>query len=99
MKLFGNCGELDASKILRKLAFHIFTAELLSDFTWTGKTNKRGVRKFAIKDYKLLLSLIYETLHAADSSYTKGKFEEEFVAKVMKYAYIGKKESKYVILV
>lgn len=66
----------------------MFSAQLLAQFTWSGKSTK-NVRKHAIKGYKFILGVVYETILAADSTYTMNQFEDDCVKKVMKFAFKG----------
>lgn len=74
---------------MKSTVLKIIKKDILALFTWTGKTNKQKIRKYAIKDYNNLLALIYETMFAADATYTQLKFRSEFTTKVMKVAYTG----------
>lgn len=87
VKLFGDSGTMNGSKILKKIVTEVIATTLLKTMTWTGKTNVRDMRKLAFSKYTLLLKLIHETVLAADSSYTQKKFQSDMVNKVLKYAY------------
>lgn len=89
MKVNGDNGQLDASKIIKKFVVSIFDAKLLAQFTWSGKSGEKGVRKFVFKDYKSIVQIIRRTMMACDSSYTELQFEQDMVKKVMKVAYKG----------
>lgn len=73
---------------MKGLTCQIITGQLLSQLTWTGKS-VRNARKYAMKDYTLICRVIYETVLAADSSYTMYEFDKDFVTKVMKVAFKG----------
>lgn len=88
IKINGDSGELKGAKILKSLTSQIIDNKLLSQFTWSGKSAP-NVHKHAIKGYKVLLRVIFETALAADSSYTLKEFEKDFVTKVMKVAFKG----------
>lgn len=89
MRIYGNSGNLEGSKILKKTVLSVMTTNLLSQFTWTGKTNRKDVKKFALKDYPQILNLIYEIILAADCSYSRLKYDEDMVQRILKYAYTG----------
>lgn len=89
VRIHGNGGNLDGTKILKRTVSSVMTTNLLSQFAWTGKTNRKDVKKIALKDYQQVLLLIYETILAADSSYSRFKYDEDMVQKILKYAYTG----------
>lgn len=92
MKLFGDSGTLDGSKIIKKIVLEVIAEKFLKSITWTGKTNIRDVRKIELRKYSLLLKLIHETILAADSDYTYNKFHTNMVNNVVKYAHNSSQE-------
>lgn len=92
IRINGDSGELKGAKILKNLTSQIIDSKLLSQFTWSGKSAPNA-QKHAIKGYKLLLRVIFETTLAADSSYTLKEFEKDFVTRVMKVAFKGKENT------
>lgn len=93
VKLFGDSGKMNGSKILKKFVFEVIDKGLMKTMTWTGKTNVRDVRKLALNKYTLLLKLIHETVLKADSTYTYKQFQSDIVNKVVKYAYSSTEEN------
>lgn len=89
----GDSGQLKGSKLLKDLVDRIITKKLLSQYTWSGKSAS-NVPKIAIKECELLVGTIYETVLAADSSYTIREFEVDMVKKVMKVAYKNAEKSE-----
>lgn len=59
---------------------------LLAQFTWTGKTNVKAVRKYEFSKYKSINNLIHTVCKHADENYTKKSYESDIVYFVMKYA-------------
>lgn len=59
---------------------------LLAQYTWTGKTNVKTVRKFGFSTYKGINNLIHSSCKYADESYTKKNYDSDIVYIVMKYA-------------
>lgn len=92
IQINGNSGDLKGPKLVKKLTLEIIDKTLLSDYTWSGRAAPNEQGKYAMKDLPLLVRLIYETLRAADSSYAKRQFDDDFVTKVMKVAYKGKQK-------
>lgn len=87
MKINGNSGSLDGSKILASIVHAIVTPDLLSQFTMTGKTGNKDVTKEKFKIYVNIIDIIWRVASAADASYTKHKFTNDFTYKIIKYAY------------
>lgn len=87
MRIFGDSGQMSASKLVKGLMNYIITAKLLATFTWSGRGDKH-----TMKDYESILEVIYKTMLAADSSYTLHQFQRDFVIKIMKVAYKGSEE-------
>lgn len=92
-QIHGKSGTLDAKKLIKSLVLRVISPETLALFTWTGKTQNKGSRKFALKKYKRLTELLYEVLRAADSRYSMAYFSKDMVTKVMKQAYMGGEEA------
>lgn len=84
----GESGKLLDSEVqkgfMRSLCSNLFTDELKTKMTWTGKTNIKGVKKIALKTYKRTLRLIYKLAKAADKTINGEKI---LVYSVLKYAY------------
>lgn len=87
MKINGNSGSLDGSKILASIVHAIVTPDLLSQFTMTGKTGNKDVTKEKFRIYVNIIDIIWRVASAADASYTKHKFTNDFTYKIIKYAY------------
>lgn len=93
VKLNGDSGNLNGSKIIKKLVCeHVLSEDFLCSCTWTGKTNVKNVRKIELRKYKSLMKLIYETVLAADKTYTLLEFQTDMVKKVLKYAYANEQK-------
>lgn len=82
VKLYGDSGKMNGSKIIKKIVFEVIATGFLKTMTWTGKTNVRDVRKLALNKYTLVLKLIHEVVLKADSAYTYKKFQSDMVNKV-----------------
>lgn len=89
IKINGDSGILCAKKLIKPLVSHVISPEVLSLFTWTGKTQQKGVRKLVLKEYTETNSLLYEVLLAADKTYTQREFFDNMVIKVIKGAYLN----------
>lgn len=87
MKMHGNTGEMDGSKIIVSITNAIISPKLLATFTMTGKTVKKGVKKNRLKDFVNIIGLIQMVVGSADKTYTQTKFKNDLTYKVMKNAY------------
>lgn len=87
VKIHGDSGQMSGSKLVKGLMNHIITPKLLSTFTWSGRGEKH-----IMKNYGAILQVVFETMLAADSSYTLHQFKKDFVVKIMKVAYKGSGE-------
>lgn len=74
-------------KIISSVVYAILAPDLMATFTMTGKSGTKQVSKNRFKDYVKLIELIWIICSAADSTYTKSKFESDLTYKVFKYAY------------
>lgn len=89
MKMHGNTGEMDGSKIIVSITNAIISPKLLATFTMTGNNClvKKGVKKNRLKDFVNIIGLIQMVVGAADKMYTQTKFKNDLTYKVMKNAY------------
>lgn len=78
----------------------MFDRTFLSDITWTGKTNQKGVKKIALKKYVRILDLASNLTKASCSSYSTEKCEQYIKYEILKYAHKGaNKENENLVVV
>lgn len=65
----------------------IFSDEIQPKITWTGKTNKKNLKKIALKAFTKIMKLMTSLSRAADIKFTDKLCEETIVYKILKYAY------------
>lgn len=78
-------------KILKKFLFNLIDRVFLKEFTWTGKTAQKGVRKIPFKQFKRILDLLFTLVKTNDQHYPLDIFEENMKTGILKHAY------KYVV--
>lgn len=86
VKLHGVSGDVEGTKIIQSIVDAFISPELLSQYTWTGKTNKKNVKKLKFKSLVNVLRIVKRVLLAADNSYNETKFKKDMTEKIMKYA-------------
>lgn len=72
---------------MRSICGGLLTEQLLSKMTWTGKTNKKDVKKIAFKEQKKITELIFGLAAAADSTIDRTLGKRLIIYEVLKYAY------------
>lgn len=64
----------------------------LSEFTWTGKTSVKGLRKEPIKNLKSIHNVVIAALIKVDKTYSYKFYKSDMVDHIVRYAYTrGKK--------
>lgn len=82
----GAAGDGDGSKIIRSVVFATIAREVLSRFTWTGKSAKPN-SKLGFFSKKKTVQLFFDVVRLYDSQYTKSECEDDLKYKVFKHAY------------
>ncbi|XP_031625628.1 uncharacterized protein LOC116342259 [Contarinia nasturtii] len=78
-------------KILKKFIYAIMSKELLSYYTWTGKTRKGSEKKKSFQDLVHINKLLHDLVLTKDSRFNLQIMEKVMVSKVLKYAYTYRK--------
>lgn len=78
---------MSSLKILKAFLYQIIDRRFLSDFTWTGKSKKAGLRKIALKEFNKTVKLVYELTAHGRPDYTESIFHKDMVDRVLKFAY------------
>lgn len=79
------CGE----QVTMALFNIVFNEEIQPKMTWTGKTNKKDMKKIALKSFTKITKLLTSLSQAADVKYTDALFAKTIIYKILKYAYRG----------
>lgn len=75
-------------KILKTFIKEVISDDLLSYYTWTGKSKKEFGRKNSFqKELINIGELLFNVVKAKDERYTKGIFHSQMVNKILKCAY------------
>lgn len=74
-------------KILKRFLYNIVDRVFLTNFTWTGKTAQKGVRKIPFQDFKRILDLLFTLVKRHDEHYPLVAFEENMKKGILKFAY------------
>lgn len=90
ISLNGIGGTKDGSKIVRSVVLSTISSELLSTYTWTGRSQNSNKKAFESK--KNIINLLYTAIRAYDTSYSKADCSSDLKYKIFKYAY-----RKYVV--
>lgn len=90
ISLNGIGGAKDGSKIVRSVVLSTISSELLSTYTWTGRSQNSNKKAFESK--KNIINLLYTAIRAYDSSYSEADCSSDLKYKIFKYAY-----RKYVV--
>lgn len=80
-------GHEKGSKIVKSVVLATISQELLSEFTWTGKSNKGEKKAFNSK--KAIIEMLYNVIRAYDATYTRSTCTHDLKYKIFKYAYTG----------
>lgn len=92
-KIYGSNKQRVSWTMTRRVLEALMDKKCLSEFTWTGKTSIKGLRREPIKNLRLVHDLVIATLDKIDSTYTYTLFKSDMVEHIVKYANIrGKKE-------
>lgn len=83
----GEQGNADGEVVIIRLCNYIFTEQLLSNVTWTGKCGKKDKKKISFKSFEQINDLICNLSNAADQKIDKNSYQQIIVYKVLKYAY------------
>lgn len=82
----GIAGDESGSKIVRSIVFATVDRQVLSKYTWTGKSNKSNTKlNFASK--KNLIQLFFDVIRTYDRKYTRADCEEDLTYEILKYVY------------
>lgn len=87
MKIGGDSGDSDGSKVLQPIIHTLIATNLLPSITWSGRTSKGKEKKIPLEKYSNILRLIYSLCHLSDSSYPYQTCEHDLKYKVIKYAH------------
>ncbi|XP_055306816.1 uncharacterized protein LOC129571072 [Sitodiplosis mosellana] len=83
----GETGTAVGEEVVQRICDYMFSEQLLSNMTWTGKCGQKERRKIAFKSFVQLIELFCNLGHAADNTFDKQECHRFFVYKVLKYAY------------
>lgn len=71
----------------RRLLETLIDKHCLSQFTWTGKTGTKDVKKDAFKKLVYIPRLVIDAIKKVDSSYDFKFFQSDMTKHVIKYAF------------
>lgn len=89
-ELFGNQIPINIKQALPVVINRLFSAELLSQYTWTGKSDPKQTgnkKKFAFKTMTNILAIVLQIMQRIDESYDNEKMNRDITYNVLKYAY------------
>lgn len=84
--IHGEDGKQNGNEIIVSIINALINPCVIAEFTWTGKTNVKGNKKYAFEKYKGIQRLVFAVCRYADHTYSKEKLEHDFVYTVFKYA-------------
>lgn len=94
MKIGGDSGDSDGSKVLEPLVQALIAKSFLPSITWSGKTSKGKEMKIPLEKYTNILHLIYSLCRLSDESYLEDTCEHDMKYKIIKYAHTKYKQVK-----
>lgn len=80
----------EGSKIIRSVAHAIISPELLKKFTWTGRSAPK-VQKNSFSTKEKIIGLIYNTVNAYDTKYSRSNCDSDLKYRVCKHAHAHQK--------
>lgn len=83
----GENGKSNGEEVVLQICNYMFSEQLLSNMTWTGKSGQKEKKKIAFKSFVQLIDLFYKLSNAADNTFDDKSCHRVFVYKVLKYAY------------
>lgn len=83
----GDGGKAEGEEVIIRICGYMFSEQLLSNMTWTGKCGKKEKKKIAFKSFEQIIQLFCNLSSAADKRFDQKDCHQVFVYKVLKYAY------------
>lgn len=83
----GTDGSKSGHDVILSVVDAVIHPSIQSQYTWTGKTNNKTVKKQRFNDLSEIHGLLLCVCRKADNSYSKRDFMEHLIYKVLKYAY------------
>lgn len=85
-KIYGNNKQRVSWGMTRRVLEALIDKHCISQFTWTGKTCVKGVRRESIKKMKTIHEVVMGALSKVDTAYTYELFKSDMVKHIIKYA-------------
>lgn len=90
--IFGVTAPRNIKQAVPTIVNTLIQPEVLSKYTWTGKSSSKAVKKNAFRSLTEILDIIFQTMRAIDDKYTLDKLSHDITYNVLKYAYKNDKE-------
>lgn len=91
--IYGTSKQRADWKMSRRILEALMDKYCLSEYTWTGKTDNKDVKKVPFKNLENVHNVVIAAIKKFDSTYDKKFFKSDMVKHVIKYAHErGKKE-------
>lgn len=72
--------------MFRSVVFAAISPQVLSKYTWTGRSTKPNV-KLSFEKKQNIVQILFDVVYAYDSRYSRTECEEDWKYKIFKYAY------------
>lgn len=95
-EFYGNPNSTNTKQALFSIINKIFSAELLCQYTWTGKSDpkQKENKKYPFKNMTKILDVVLKVMQQIDAEYTMKELSRDVTYKVLKYAYKFAKPNK-----
>lgn len=80
----------------KKVLLALISDKCLANFTWTGKSATKDIKKMPFKKMNSIHRVVVMALKKIDSSYDNNIFHDDVVKHILKYAYLKKNETENV---
>lgn len=87
MKIGGDTGDNDRSKVLEPIVHALIAPILLSSISWSGRAGKGKSKKIALSKYAGIVRIICSLCQKADKSSDSEQCIKDIKYKIIKYAY------------